>query len=46
MSQDLFNIEGKIALVTGSGQGIGFSLAEGLGKAGCKIILNDIDTRS
>jgi gluconate 5-dehydrogenase len=39
----LFNLEGKIALITGSGQGIGFSLAEGLGMSGCTIILNDID---
>ena len=45
MIQDLFSLEGKIALVTGSGQGIGYSLAEGLGKAGCKIILNDIDDK-
>lgn len=40
---DLFDITGKIALVTGSGRGIGFTLAEGLAKAGSKVILNDID---
>ena len=45
MSQDLFNLERKIALITGSGQGIGYSLAEGLGNAGCRIILNDIDDK-
>jgi len=43
MIEDLFSLEGKIALITGSGQGIGYTLAEGLGHAGCTIILNDID---
>ncbi len=38
----LFDVNGKIALITGSGQGIGFTLAKGLGKAGCIVILNDI----
>ncbi|MCX6168467.1 MAG: SDR family oxidoreductase [Ignavibacteriales bacterium] len=39
---NLFDVSGKIALVTGSGQGIGFTLAKGLAKAGCTVILNDI----
>ena len=39
----LFNLEGKRALVTGSGQGIGFELARGLADAGAEIIVNDID---
>jgi gluconate 5-dehydrogenase len=29
-----------MALITGSGQGIGFSLALGLGMAGARIVLN------
>ncbi len=37
-----FDISGKIALVTGSGQGIGYVLARGLAGAGCIVILNDI----
>jgi len=40
MSTSLFNLAGKIALVTGSGQGIGFGIARGLGQAGATIILN------
>jgi gluconate 5-dehydrogenase len=39
---DLFDLSGKIALITGSGQGIGFTLAKGMAEAGCTVILNDI----
>jgi gluconate 5-dehydrogenase len=40
MSLDIFNLAGRRALVTGSSQGIGLALAEGLAKAGASIILN------
>jgi gluconate 5-dehydrogenase len=40
MSQTLFDITGKIALVTGSTNGLGLAMARGLGKAGATIILN------
>lgn len=40
---DLFNLEGKTALITGSSQGIGYALAEGLAKAGALIVLNGRD---
>lgn len=40
MTQELFNIKGKTALITGSSRGIGFTLAKGLGEAGCTVILN------
>jgi len=36
----LFDLTGKTALITGSGQGIGFSLAKGLTGAGARVILN------
>ena len=36
----IFDLTGKVALVTGSSQGIGLALAEGLAEAGAKIILN------
>jgi gluconate 5-dehydrogenase len=38
----LFNLTGRIALVTGSGQGIGLTVARGLASAGAIIVLNDI----
>jgi gluconate 5-dehydrogenase len=43
MSTSLFDLTGKMALITGSGQGLGFVIARGLGKAGATIVLNDID---
>jgi gluconate 5-dehydrogenase len=43
MTSDLFSLKGKCALVTGSSQGIGLALAEGLAKAGARVILNGRD---
>ncbi|MTJ83241.1 MAG: SDR family oxidoreductase [Telmatospirillum sp.] len=40
MTYPLFDLTGKRALLTGSRQGIGLSLAAGLGKAGARVILN------
>jgi gluconate 5-dehydrogenase len=37
---ELFNLNGKRALITGSSQGIGYALARGLDQAGANIILN------
>ena len=42
-TRDLFNLSGKTALVTGSSQGIGYALAEGLARAGANVILNGRD---
>ena len=40
---DLFNLGGKTALITGSSQGIGYTLAEGLAAAGARIVVNGRD---
>ncbi|NDW18846.1 gluconate 5-dehydrogenase [Dysgonomonas sp. 216] len=37
-----FSLEGKVALITGASYGIGFSIASALGKAGAKIVFNDL----
>lgn len=40
---DLFSLAGKTALITGSSQGIGYALAQGLIDAGAKVVLNGRD---
>lgn len=39
----LFDLSGKTALVTGSSQGIGYTLAQGLSEAGASVVLNGRD---
>lgn len=36
---ELFNLKGKVAIITGGGQGIGKQMATSLAEAGCNIIL-------
>ncbi|KIT15154.1 SDR family oxidoreductase [Jannaschia aquimarina] len=43
MSLSLFDLTGRRALITGSGQGIGFALARGMAAAGAEIVLNGRD---
>ena len=40
MSLELFNLKGKVALVTGATHGLGMAMAMGLGKAGATVIIN------
>ena len=43
MGHALFDLSGRRALITGSSQGIGFALAQGLAQAGAKVVLNGRD---
>ncbi len=43
MAAKLFDLTGRLALVTGSSQGIGFALARGLAEAGARVLLNGRD---
>ncbi len=37
------NLEGKVAVVTGSGRGIGRAYAQALAHSGCAVVINDVD---
>lgn len=43
MSADLFRLDGRVALVTGSSQGLGLAIARGLSRAGAHVVLNGRD---
>ena len=43
MSHALFDLTGRTALVTGSSRGLGRAIAEGLAKAGARLIVNGVD---
>ncbi|MCP8940323.1 SDR family oxidoreductase [Alsobacter sp. SYSU M60028] len=43
MSLQLFDLTGRVALVTGSSQGIGLAIAAGLARAGATVVLNGRD---
>jgi len=42
MKNDLFDLEGKIAVVTGASRGLGKAMAIGLAKAGADVVVTDI----
>lgn len=42
MIQELFNLSGKVALITGGTHGIGMAIGKTLGQAGAKVCVNDI----
>ena len=43
MAFELFDLTGKRAFITGSSQGIGFALAQGLAEHGAEVVLNGRD---
>lgn len=43
MSTALFDLSGRTALVTGSSRGLGRAIAEGMAKAGARLIINGVD---
>jgi gluconate 5-dehydrogenase len=43
MSLSMFDLKGRTALVTGSSRGLGRAIAEGMAKAGARIVVNGTD---
>lgn len=43
MSYPLFNLKGRLALITGSSQGIGLALAKGMAAHGAAVVINGRD---
>src|SRR5689334_11400085 len=43
MSEPLFDLAGRTALVTGAARGLGAEMAAALGRAGARVFLNDIN---
>ena len=41
MSINLFDLKGKVALITGAVHGLGMAMAKGLGNAGATIVVNN-----
>lgn len=39
---ELFNLRGRVAIITGGSRGIGFAITEGLASAGAKVVVADI----
>lgn len=46
MINELFDLTGKVALITGGTHGIGMAIGISLGKAGAKICVNDINEQN
>ncbi len=41
--QEMVDLTGKTAIVTGSGRGIGFGIAQRLGEAGCNVVIAEMN---
>ena len=40
--KNLFDVSGKIVLITGAGRGLGFAFATGFADAGARVVINDV----
>ena len=42
-ARDLFDLEGRVAVVTGAASGLGQAISAGLAQAGAKLVLLDVN---
>jgi NAD(P)-dependent dehydrogenase (short-subunit alcohol dehydrogenase family) len=46
MSHELFDITGKVTIITGGGRGLGAALASGFASAGARVVIGDQDEQT
>ena len=46
MPRNLFDVAGKIVLITGAGRGLGAAFAAGFAEQGARVVVNDIDSEA
>src|SRR5262249_7344009 len=46
MSYELFDITGKVTIITGGGRGLGAALASGFAAAGARVVIGDQDEQT
>ncbi|CAF1120601.1 unnamed protein product [Rotaria sp. Silwood1] len=46
MAKSIFNLTGRVALITGAARGLGFTMARALGEFGARLALFDMDNTS
>src|SRR3712207_3617703 len=46
MAHQLFDITGRVVVITGGGRGLGAALARGFGEAGARVVIGDQDAQT